>query len=179
MKTFCINLISGPGGGKTTIAALLFAKLKIKGYVVEYVQEVAKSLVWMEDYEMLNNQYWVCQKQFNLLNCLQGKVRFIITDGCLLHGIYYNRNNPDNVSNIEKTEKYIQECFNKFDNINIFLKRGDYPYEQAGRQQTESESRMIDNFFLNYLEKNNHKFMQFEAKPEVDDIIEYIIDCSK
>jgi len=175
MKTYLVNLIGGPASGKTCLAALLFAKLKIQGYIVEYVQEVAKGLVWMEDYEMLNNQYWVSQKQFNILNCLQEKVQFIITDGCMLHGIYYNRNNEGNVSNVDKTEKYIWDCYHKFHNINIFLIRGDYPYEQAGRQQSEEESRCIDSFFLDLLKKRNLPFESFKAKPEVDDMIEYIL----
>ena len=44
--TYIINLLGGPGCGKSTIAALIFAKLKLheKKYSVEYVQEYAKYL---------------------------------------------------------------------------------------------------------------------------------------
>ncbi len=47
-KTYIINFIGGPGIGKTTLSALIFAKLKLheNKYVVELVQEYAKTLVW-------------------------------------------------------------------------------------------------------------------------------------
>ena len=44
VKTYVINIIGAPGVGKTTISALLFAKLKLRGYICEYVQEYAKKL---------------------------------------------------------------------------------------------------------------------------------------
>lgn len=181
-ETFLINLISGPSAGKTTACALLFAKLKILGYRVEYVQEVAKGLVWAEDYETLDNQYWVTQQQFKALNSLQEKVDFIITDGCLLHGIYYNQTNKNNVSDLEKTEEYIWSCFDKFNNINIFLERGDFPYEQAGRQQTEEESKEIDKYFLKMLKEKGLRFEKHMVNKKGNDycvssMIEYILKC--
>ena len=54
-RTFVINFIGAPGTGKTTICSLVFAHLKIAGYVVEYVQEYAKKLVWEGQFEILNN----------------------------------------------------------------------------------------------------------------------------
>jgi len=128
-KTLVINVIGGPGIGKTTISALLFANLKIKGYVCEYVQEYAKKLVWTKDFDTLNNQYSVSREQFRLLNQIDGHVDFLVTDGPLIHGIYYNKYNMDNTSNVDKTEKYILECISKFNNINIVLERVDRKYE--------------------------------------------------
>lgn len=81
-KTCVINIIGGPGLGKTTMAALIFANLKKKGFIVEYVQEYAKKLVW--------------QKKFSKLN------------------------------------------------INIFPKRGSFPYETDGHMQTKEEAKQID-----------------------------------
>jgi len=175
-KTYLINIISGPGAGKTTICALLFAKLKIKGYTIEYIQEVAKHLVWEEDFELLDNQYWVSNRQFTLLNCLQGKVDLIITDGCLLHGIYYNRFNQNNVSNVEKTEQLIVNSFKKFNNINIFLERGNYPYEQVGRYQTEDEAKSIDKFFQTYLDEHKIPYQIFPVQEDknIDEMINFI-----
>ena len=48
MKTVVINLFGGPGCGKSTIAAELFAILKKQGYEVELVTEYAKDKVWEE-----------------------------------------------------------------------------------------------------------------------------------
>jgi thymidylate kinase len=181
MKTYLINVIGGPSSGKTTACALLFAKLKIKGFIVEYVQEIAKGLVWAENYDLLDNQFWLSQTQYKALKCLDTKVQFIITDGCLLHGIYYNRNNINNVSNVEKTEKYIIDSFKQFNNINIFIERGHFPYEQIGRIQNEHESKCIDEFFLNFLETNNIPYERHYVENKdsdnysVDKMISYIL----
>ncbi len=139
-----VNLIGGPGVGKSLIAFLLFAKLKQLGAIVEYVPEYAKKLVWAEKFSVLNEQYFVSRKQFESIHVLYGRVEFIITDGSLLHGLYYNRTNPNNVSNVEATEKQILAWYAKHNNVNVLLNRGDYKYESAGREQNEAEARVID-----------------------------------
>lgn len=44
MKQKVINLYGGPGTGKSTTAAMLFAKMKLAGFNCEYVPEFAKDL---------------------------------------------------------------------------------------------------------------------------------------
>lgn len=166
-KTILINLIAGPCAGKTTICALLFAKLKLLGHVVEYVQEYAKHLVWKKNYELLNNQYYVTQTQANLMENMVGSVDYIITDGSILHGLYYNRHNKNNICNIEKTEKFILDKYNSFDNINIFLERGNHKYETQGRIQTEDEAKEIDIILKHLLKQSSIDFKLF--KSDVDD----------
>ncbi len=175
--TYIVNFISGPGSGKTTLAALTFANLKLKGYVVEYIQEFAKKLIWMEDYETLNNQYFVSNGQYKILKSMKGKVDFIVTDGPLINELYYNRHNKDNISNIEKTENLILNAHRDFNNINIFLKRGNFKYEQQGRQQNEEEAKEIDVILKHLLKGNNIEFKEFPSDTnEIDNIIEYIIN---
>jgi len=95
MKTYIINIVAGPGVGKSTIAAIIYALLKKEKY----------------------------HTQKKLLKLYQNKVKFIVTDGSLFHGIIYNKINPDNTSNIKKTEKAILKWWNEFNNIVIYLKR--------------------------------------------------------
>lgn len=142
--TKVINIVGGPGSGKTTLAALLFAELKMQGHTAEYVQEYIKHLVWRNDTDAINNQYLVSTEQYKLFKAVVGKVDFIVTDGALLHGLYYNRNYPDNVSNVEKTELKILQYISEFDNVYVFLERGDFEFEKQGRLHTEEESREID-----------------------------------
>ena len=179
VKTYVINIIGAPGVGKTTISALLFARLKLRGYICEYVQEYAKKLVWMKDYDSLNNQYHVTKKQYELLQQIAGHVNFIVTDGPLIHGIYYNKYNKDNISNIEKTEKYILDSFNKFNNINIVLdrvNRVNRKYETEGRIQTEDEAKDIDIILKHLLKINSIKYVNYPAEESsLNDIIEFIV----
>lgn len=181
-KTYLINIIAGPSAGKTTICALLFAELKIRGFCVEYVQEYAKTLVWTKNFDLLNNQYYVTQNQFNLMKQMIGEVEFIITDGSILHGLYYNRHNRDNTSNIEKTEKLIIDSYNQFNNINIFLDRGDFPYEVQGRIQNENEAKDIDVILKHMLKQMNINFVKVKSDASdenLEKIITYILDQTK
>ena len=172
MQTKVVNFIGGPGIGKTTLCALIFAELKKKGFIVEYVQEYAKHLVWTKDFELLNNQYFVSQTQFKLLDKINGQVQFILTDGPIIQGVYYNKYNPDNMSNVQKVEKYIINSHNKFNNINILLKRGKHKYEEQGRLQNEKEAIEIDNILKNILDENNLKYLY---SLDFDEIIKFIL----
>lgn len=150
--TIVINLIGSPGVGKSVIAAILFAELKMKGYTVEYVPEYVKSLVWKGDLETIQNQFYVSTQQYKLLKAVKGKVDYIVTDGSLFLGLYYNRHWEDNVSDIEKTEIKIKDYLSEFTNHFIFLKRGDFKYEKEGRIHSEEESWRIQDD-LEYLLK--------------------------
>ena len=45
-RTKIVNLYGGPGTGKSTTAAALFAEMKIRGVNCEYIQEYAKDKAW-------------------------------------------------------------------------------------------------------------------------------------
>lgn len=138
--TTVVNLIGPPGVGKSVCAGLIFAELKMRRHTAEYVQEYAKHLVWKNDLDTINNQYYVSSKQYELLNHVNGKVRYIVTDGSLVHGLIYNELNEGNVCDREKTRAYIVRRLLEFRNVFIFLQRGDYPFEQEGRIHTYEES---------------------------------------
>jgi len=182
-KCFSINIIGAPGVGKSTISALLFANMKIRGFIVEYVQEYVKKLVWTRDFESINNQYYLSKKTYETLNQIvsSGSIEYCISDGPLLHGLVYNLQNVNNTSNIEKTEKFILECIHKFNNINIYLEAvPGRQYETAGRIHSEEESKEVGKLLKNLLEKNNMVYVSFSADPQnIDKIIDYIEDYTK
>lgn len=174
--TKIINIIGGPGVGKTTIAAGIFESLKKKHLFIEYVQEYAKKLVLLQDFESLNNQYMVSLKQYKLFKIMVGHIDYIITDGPLIHGLYYNRNNPDNTSNVEKTEAKILELVGRFNNINIVIERSrsGFEFETVGRMQTLEESKQIDKEMIKILDENQISYKIFGPEDK-DAIIEYIL----
>jgi len=172
-----INLVSGPGSGKTTIASLLFAKLKLlKKYKVELVQEYAKTLVWQEKYDILNNQHFVSRSQYELFKSIYGKVDIIVTDGSLLHGLFYNRYNNDNLSNVEKTEQHIINWFHEFNNMTVFLERGEFKYEQEGRIQTYEEALEADRCIKDILNEKHIAYVTKRSSVDnIDEILDYVI----
>ncbi len=102
-------------------------------------------------------------------------MQYIITDACLLHGLYYNEHNPDNVSNVDKTKDLILSSYNKFRNINLFIERGDFEYETIGRIQTQEESKYIDVKLKNYMNELHLNYCEFvSTKSNIENIIKYI-----
>ena len=175
-RTKVINLISGPGVGKSVCAGLIFSELKIRNYSAEYAQEYVKQLIWKGDFETIKNQYYVSSKQYELLKNINGKVDYIVTDGSLIHGLYYNRTFKDNVSDIERTEVRIKELISEFENVYIFLERGLYPFEEVGRIHTYEESLKINKELEELLIDMKIKYLKItSSKMNIDKMIEYII----
>ena len=174
MQTKIINIIGAPSSGKTLTAALLFAKMKIKSKSVEYVPEFVKKLVWEEDFDSINNQYYICQQQYKLLKSINGKVEYIITDGALLHTLLYNEYNVNNVSDIKKTEKRALELMNEFENIYIYIERNEnYKYEESGRYHSEKEAQILDSMLKEIIKnlKLDCIFVKSYNEKHVDEIL--------
>lgn len=175
--TKVVNFLGGPGVGKTLVAAFTFGRMKLLGLGVEYVQEYAKKLVWLNDMFKFNDQYYMSIKQFELLKSIDGQVDYIIMDSSLLLGLYYNRYYIHSISSGEKAENIIIDCYNQFDNINIYIKRNiKSTYETVGRVQTYEEAVEVDAGVLKLLEEYKIPYKKFEStEEEVNNIINYIL----
>jgi hypothetical protein len=174
-KTKVINIISGPGSGKTTLVALLFGKMKILGYDIEMIPEYVKSLVWLKQTEEFNNQYHISLMQYRLLKAYDGVVDYIITDGSLIHGLYYNKANLNNVSDITKTEAAIKKYYSEFENINIYIERQGIEYDTRGRIENKEEAIKADKGLEQIIKDMGIEYLKVEANEEkITEIIEYI-----
>lgn len=165
--TLVINLFAGPGSGKSTLCALLFAKLKIKGIDCEMSLEYAKDIVWEESLKKLEHQIYIFGKQLHRLQRLDGKLEVVITDAPLLHSsIYCPEDNHD-------FKKLILSEHKKFKNVNYYINRRK-DYNPNGRTQTLKQAKLIDKKILNYLSKNTIDFAVVEG--DVYDIADSIVD---
>ena len=94
-NTLIVNLFAGPGAGKSTGAAYIFAKLKMAGIDCEYVSEYAKDRVWQDDqFPLQHCQLYVIGKQCLKIERLLGKVDVIITDSPIALGSMYTDEKP-------------------------------------------------------------------------------------
>lgn len=134
-NTIIVNLFAGPGAGKSTGAAYIFAMLKMCGVDAELVTEFAKDKVWEENSEVFKNQMYVTAKQSFKISRVAGKVDVIVTDSPLLMGIAY--------ADTDGLKHAIIDEYNKYDNQNWFIKRAK-PYNPNGRFQTEEQAKEID-----------------------------------
>jgi hypothetical protein len=162
--TKVINIIGGPGCDKSLYSSAIVLKLHLLHKTVEWVPEVAKALVWQQDFEALRNQYAIALNQYRMLEVLDGQVQFLVTEGGLPQLLYYNAHYPDNVCDVNKTKQQILAWYRQFDNINIFAQRDlDRPYIRAGRLQDENRAREIDNEMRTLLSAEGIKYTVLPA----------------
>lgn len=167
-QTLVVNLIAGPGAGKSTIAGSIFSELKWLGIDCELVTEYAKDKVWEESFKTLTNQLYVLGKQSHRNFRLNDKVDVMVTDSCVLMSLLYatqeRHKSPEFI-------KVVIDEFQHYNNINFFIERNDY-YVQNGRSQSHDEAVIIDNRVLEIMEKND---IPFERIPFEKDSVELIM----
>lgn len=151
-----INLFSGPGGGKSTLAGELFGYMKSNRMNVEYITEFAKELTWKKDYSTLDDQLYVTFSQHHKQYLLLNEVDYIITDSPILLGIIYLNSNSKKFNNRFDWEasfiNLVYNTFDQYDNYNFVIERGNKPYISKGRNQSEHEALHIDREVIRILE---------------------------
>lgn len=136
-----LNLLGGPGTGKSTTRAGLFFKMKLAGHKVEEVSEYAKDLTYEQSWLLLKNQQHVTGEQDRRQRRLIDKVDWAITDSPLPLGLIYAAGTAfDN----DHYRNSVWSAFDGYDNVNVLLERVK-PYAAYGRSQDEDQARIIDN----------------------------------
>lgn len=170
-RPIVVNLISGPGAGKSTTAAGVFYELKKLGINAEMALEFAKDKVYEEAFRTMDDQIYIFAKQFHKLWRLRDKVDVIITDSPLIISLYYNKEKSDYFND------FVVEQYNRFDNICYFIERGE-SYQPEGRLQTAEESKEIDNEIISLLKKYNIEYIsvkQDEAVEQISMTVQYAL----
>jgi nicotinamide riboside kinase len=167
MDTLVINLFGGPGTGKSTLSATLFAHLKMAGIDVEFAPEYVKDLVWEESFKKIENQVYIFGKQHNRLYRLQNKVKVIITDSPLLNSIvYYTGNNPF-------FKDMVMWEYKQMNNLSFFLERS-FEYNPNGRMQTLDGAKLVDETYQKLLTDYNVEYTSIKSPYNMDYIFELI-----
>ena len=136
--TLICNLFGGPGSGKSTTAAKIFAALKDLGVNVELVTEFAKDLTW----EGAHNTLMFCQpfvtgtQIWRVEKLVQAGVSVIVTDSPPLLGTVYAKDWPG-------LAELVGHYQHRHPSINFQLERVK-PFSQHGRSQNEAESKELD-----------------------------------
>lgn len=134
-----VNFFGGPGSGKSTAAAALFAALKERHINCELVTEFAKDLIWEENAFALTVQPYIFGNQYYRMVRCADDVDVIITDSPLLLPLVHN----DDERCGRQFDDMAVAAFGSFDNISFFLERPE-TYESAGRSETEEEAVRLE-----------------------------------
>ena len=164
-----VNLFGGPGTGKSTACAQIFAELKWRNINCEMVLEYAKDKVWEEHLKILDNQIYIFGKQLQRIVRVVDKVDVVVSDSPLLLSILYDKSGSSNF------HKLIVEKHHAFPTLNIFLKRKKL-YSEVGRNQTEEEAIELDEKLLSILNAYDIPYIIIDATKEaivtIPDLIE-------
>lgn len=176
-KTLVVNLLGGPGVGKSTLTAAIFAKLKDAGIDCEMSSEFAKELVWEQRNETFKDELYIFAKQAHRLFRLNGKVDVVITDRPLILTCFYAQND-------KALSRFCADRFEQYNNLNYLLVR-EKKYNPNGRNQTEDEARKVDTGIRSVLESYEIEYQEIagnmsSADVIVKDILNYLeatIEC--
>lgn len=150
-----INLYGGPGSGKSTTAAELFAMMKLRGKNVELVTEAAKDVTWERNGSLLVDSLWILAEQNRRIYRLRQQVEYVITDSPLLTALAFTKGPYD----AAWFEHAVHNLDAYYDNARYFIVR-QKNYSTVGRNESEKEARLIDNRMETILEPYPYEYIK-------------------
>lgn len=169
MATTVINLFGGSGVGKSTIAALLFARMKMRGLHVELVREYVKLWAWGGRKVRQEDQIYLLGKQSAYESMLYGKVDYIVTDSpVLLAGMYAEWHNGADGKYVTRAANSFIEQARRNSGVVIrnYLLERNGPFDPRGRWETAEEAECFDQFLEEGLEWNNYDYEPVRGSEE-------------
>lgn len=167
-----INLLGGPGSGKSTTASGIYYNLKKQHYNVELVTEFIKDRIY-EDSALgcIEDQIYIFGQQQRRISRLVGKVDIAVTDSPIILSCLYSKIKSPTF------EKLVKEVHFQYNNVNFYLDRnGDIPYTENGRMQNLTQSMKLDQKLLALLCEAK---IEFDIVKAGDKSVEEIIDMLK
>jgi len=173
-----INLFGGPGIGKSTTAALLYAISKQRHINAELVREYIKNWIWEGRKIQDGDQIYIAAKQSRLERICFKDADLIVTDSPLMLGEFYEKKHDVNYPVVEHIIKKQEEIAKSmgWSYTNVLLHRSDNPYNPIGRIHSEQEAHECDKEILQMLEDKGVEITHVSVGPKVaETILESII----
>lgn len=178
MNTLVVNLYGGPGTGKSTGAAYLFALCKMRDINAELVREYVKGWAWEQRKIGPLDQFYFFGKQLRAESALYGKVELIITDSSVQIGAYYAaRYCSPRVSAAVRAAAQAARAEAEALGIQFFdvwLTRSK-PYNAAGRYESEEQALAVDREQRPFVEN----LLSKQLRPYTTDYLELCHDIER
>lgn len=163
-----INIFGGPGTGKSTTAAWLFATLKQAGKNIELVTEYIKTWAWEGRVPSSYDQTYVFASQLRREDILTRRGVHVVTDSPLPLQLVYVKKYK-----CPFYDELLSLC-KKFDNehpsFNIRLKRT-VPFQTFGRYETLEEAKEIDMAILQVLREYGAPYLDVDPERDKEAIL--------
>jgi adenylate kinase family enzyme len=180
-----INFWGGPGAGKTSMASLLYGKMKAKGYKVHFSEESVNSWIYQgrvppegyDDLLLFAQQIHAEEVCLNPRKAGAKRPRaaaadYIVTD-CppLMCCVYNQRRQVPYHDHLVKIALYYEE---EYPSLNIFVERS-ASYDKRGRFHTRQEAKAIDRVMLQWLDQHRLEYRRFHVT-EAEKAIKYVLN---
>jgi hypothetical protein len=145
-------------------------ELKKYGVEVENVMEYPKELVYQERLLALKDQVFVFANQYHKIWTAAAHNQLVITDSPIMLSMIYN---PDTSPHFNEL---IVELHEKFNNINIVLKRTPETHSMVGRIHSLTESISVDNRIRAILDERGIEYVEFDpVNDNIQPLVKLII----
>lgn len=158
-----ICLFSGPGGGKSTLAARIFYELKIEGYSIELVREYIKKWAYEDRKPTSFDQSYIFGHQMHSEDLpLRNGIKNIVVDSPLIMNVCYGKR-----YNYPLWESLLEQAIvfeKKYPSFNIFLDRTGLDYQEIGRYENYEQALWMDGQIKNFMDEHLDSYSIFHTK---------------
>lgn len=158
-----INLFSGPGSGKSAVAAKIFSYFKTQNLEIDLVKEYIKTWAYQKIKADSFDQLYIFSKQLRSEDILlRNGVDYIVTDSPLILQLAYMKK-YDDIKIYNEMANIAAKFEEKYPSINIFLDRKDIPYKSLGRYESYEDAVEMDKIIEDTLNQNKIPFKRFDS----------------
>lgn len=145
-----VNLIGGPGVGKTILTHELVSKVKKRFYSCDISAEYIKRKIREQALKVIQSQIYIFGKQQFQLFTMKDDVDVIITDSPILLSAIYDK------SKCTHLRELILKEYKSYTNLMYYIERDpSIPYETEGRYQDLEGAKKVDDTVKKFLKNNN------------------------
>lgn len=170
LQMIVVNIFGGPGCGKSTLAADVYAKLKRLHINTELSREYAKDMVWQKSLDVLKDQVHILGEQHHRQFILSGQCQVAVTDSPILLCCIYNTFYTE----YKAFDALALEAHNRYRNLNYVLTRS-HEFQASGRVEDYQKSLAIDEMIKSFLVKYDIQYELVENPTAPDKIVVDVI----
>lgn len=173
VKAKVINLLAGPGVGKTSVAWMLGGLMKKQHISVDIAAEFAQDLAYRGIDPTKVPQPVILGEQMYRIHTRATVADYVITDSSLLYSLIYKQDYlPDSF------DKSVIDIYNIYDNINIIVRRNkDKNFAMDGRVHNKEQSEEIQGRIEQMVQDLGlpHFIYNIDDNDDVQPILDYVL----
>ena len=162
-----INFFAGPGSGKSTVAARVFAEMKIRGHDCEHIAEFVKTMAHEGRFPESYDQVHIFGEQTHREDIALRLVDFVVTDCplfmCCAYAKFYNSTGAPQLAELAFQFEV------DFPALNFYIERT-VDYKDKGRYQNLDQAKAFDDFLINFMNREIGEHWQSVKVDDFEDI---------